>query len=333
MLPLVLIAAWKKNLKQGSPALRRVKGTVRVAAWLTCASVAGMGILAHSADANARQTSMSFGRELAALSPEPDGITHIKLNGQSIYYAQEFTKNSVHDVIGHFQEICEKNPSAFGEVYAKVPKDQFRDPKGNPIPAPPSEISQGIIKQEGDTEGMLICFTKGEKSGSTFAEAMSRFQKTQDLGEIGRLRYVYVTKGAKETKTITAWTEDSFRFDKIGLASSTEEAIGTDTALPKPEHARRVINAEVVGTPYGVRVYEVTQSPEEVATFYDNWARNAHFTGIAPDLENGTRIRAYFHEGTQVMVGSFEMHNKRYLSISELTPSNNGSIQAVDAKQ
>ncbi len=330
MLPLVLLAAWKRNLKAGSPSLRRVKGTLRVAAWLSCASLAGFGILAHSANANARQTSMSFGRELAALAPEPEGVTHIKLNGQSIYYAQEFNKDSVHDVLGHFQEICEKNPSAFGEVFAKIPKDQFRNPKGEPIPAPPSDIAAGVIKQEGDTEGMIICFTKGTKSGSTFAEAMTKFNQTQDLGEIGKLRYVYVTKGARETKTITAWTEDSFRFDKIGLtANSSEESLGTDTALPKPEGARRVMNAEVVGTPYGVRVYEVKQSPDEVAAFYDNWAHNAHFTGIAPDLENGARVRAYFHEGTQVMLGSFETEGKRYLSISELTPQNHGSLQAV----
>jgi hypothetical protein len=325
MLPIILLAAWKRNLSTST--VRRLKGFARVGVYLTCVSAAGMGILAHSANANARQTSMSFGRELAALAPEPEGVTHIKLNGQSIFYAQEFTKDSIHDILGHFQEICEKNPSAFGEVFAKIPKDQFRDPSGKPIPAPPSEIAAGVIKEEGTKEGMLICFTKGEKSGGTFAEAMKRFEQTQDLGEIGRLRYVYVTKGEKENKLMTAWTEDSFRFDKIGLASSTEEAPGSDTALPKPEHARRVINAEVVGTPYGVRVYEVTQSVDEIATFYDNWARTAHFTGIAPDLQNGTRIRAYFREGTQVMVGAFETGGKRYLSISEITPETGAMVQ------
>lgn len=325
MLPLVLLAAWKRNMSTAT--MRRLKGYARVGAWLTCASVIGMSVLAHSANANARQTSMSFGRELSALAPQPEGVTHIKLNGQSIFYAQEFTQESIHDILGHYQEACEKNPSAFGDVFAKIPKDQFRDPSGKPIPAPPSEIAAGVIKEEGSTEGMLICFTKGEKSRGTFAEAMKRFEQTQDLGEIGRLRYVYVTKGQKENKLMTAWTEDSFRFDKIGLASSTEEAPGTDTSLPKPPNARRVINAEVVGTPYGVRVYEVTQSVDEIGTFYDNWAHGAHFTGIAPDLENGTRVRAYFREGAQVMVGAFETHGKHYLSITEITPDSTPVVQ------
>ena len=319
MLTLVLLSAWK-NLKASSPVVRKIKGTARVMAWVTCASAAGVLFLAHSANANARQTSLSFGRELSALSPDPAGVTHVKLNGQSIFYAQEFNQAAVHDVIAQFQDACERNPSAFGSVFAKIPKDQFKDPSGTPIPAPPSEIAAGVIKEESESEGMLICFTKSSHSGATFTEAMERFKVTQDLGEIGRMRYVYVKKTKEETQTITAWTEDSFRFDKIGLASSSAEAPAEESAIPRPAHARRVINAEVVGTPYGVQVYEVEQSTEEIATFYDNWAHGAGFTGIAPDLQNGTRIRAYFHDKAQLMVGSFDMKGKHYLSVSELTP-------------
>jgi hypothetical protein len=315
MLPLVLLAALKKNPN----GLRKAKGIGRVMVWVTCVSAAGMLFLGQSARAHARQSTLAFGHELAALSTTPEGVTHLKLNGQSIYYAQEFNKASVHDVIGMYQTACEKNPGAFGLAFGK---EQLKDPSGAAIPPPPNEVANGIIKDEGDTEGTLICFTKGAKSQSTVHEAMARFNETQDLGEIGRLRYVYVHKGEELTQTITAWTEDSFRFDKIGLASSSQEAPGTDTALPRPEGSRRVLNAEVVGTPYGVHVYEVTQSTDEIATFYDNWAHGAGFTGIAPDLENGARVRAYFHEGSQVMVGAFETHGKRYLSISEINQQN-----------
>lgn len=324
MLPL-LYQAWKKNQKPGSPALRKLQGAVRVGIWLSAVSL-GIGFVAtHSANAEVKTASMAFGREMTTLVGEAES-THVKLNGQSIHLSQTTSNDSIHQVVESYEKFCKENPSAFGEMWSKLPIGQKHE--GKELKPLPEGMTSGVLKEEGKNEAMVICFTKGAKSASTFEQAMSRFNETMDLGEIGRLRYVYVKNVKPQgTKVVAAWTDDSFKFGELGLEGNGE-APGTDTALPKPEGARRVLNAEVVGTPYGVRIYQIKQSADEVAGFYDKWAKESEFHALAPELDQKTRVRAYFNGGAQVMIGVFENDDgKRYLTLSELLPQNGHAVE------
>lgn len=331
MLPL-LYQAWRNKQRVDSPALKRIRGSFRVAGWLIAVGVVAGFALAGSAHANVKSGSMAFGREIQQLVDNNDSTDtlHLKLNGQSIYVKQNFQPKTVHEVIGEYEKFCKDNPSSYGTMWGSGPASLPGQAKPVDLPA---GMESGILKEEGTKEGMLICFTKGANSASTMAEAIAKFDQSQDLGDVGKLRYVYVknSKSGTSAKVLTVWTEDSFKIGELALEGD-REAPGTDTQLPRPEGARRVLNAEVVGTPYNVRVYEVKQSREEVANFYDKWAKGNDFRGIAPEVDPNQQVRGYFRGGSQVMVGAFTSNGKNYASISEVFPQNGHAAEKAVEK-
>lgn len=328
MLPIIL-QAWRQ--KAESPAVKRVKGALRVGAWLSVAGAVVFGVMSRSAHADVKKGSLMFGRELTQIVND-DGVSdtiHLKMNGQSIHMKQDIQPRTVHEIISEYEAFCRKNPSPLAEIWSQGP---YNVP-GSPVPVmAPAGMEAGIVKSESDSEGVLICIAKGKKSEKGLAESLSAFDETGDLGVIGRLRYVYAKSSGKvgaSAKVVAVWTDDSFNLGEI-LLEDGREAPGTDTQLPKPEGARRVVNAEVVGTPYGVRVFEIKQQKDEVATFYDAWAKKNEFRALAPDIDPSQRLRGYFRGGSQVMVGVFtNPDGKTYLSIAELWPKNGHAAEKV----
>jgi hypothetical protein len=306
---------------------KRVGGAVRVGAWLSVVGLAlGFGVM-RSAHADIRSSSLAFGNEINNLVDESGAAKddlHLKLNGQSVFVHQSFVPKSVHEVVQEYETFCRQNPGALGQMWGKGP---FLDSKQQPLNLP-NGMEAGIIKEEGQKEGMLICLSKGANSATTMAEAVARFDKSQDLGEFGRLRYVYVKSAGARSKVMSVWTEDSFRFKDLSL-EGTEDAIGSDGQLPRLEGSRRVLDVEVVGTPYQVRVYEVKQDRGQVAAFYDGWAKRNDFRALAPEVADNQKLRGYFRGGSQVLVGAFvNPDGKTYTSIAEVWPKN-GDVARV----
>lgn len=327
MLP-ILIQAWRKTTGN-SPAAKKAFGVARVALWLSLSGAVLVGFAARSAHADVKNGSMAFGRELNQLIDDPalTDTVNLKLNGQLIHLRQEILPKTVHEVVAEYEKFCKANPSSFSEIWSKGPFD----PGVPGSVAVPAGLEAGILKEENETDGMLICIAKGKKSERTIMDAMSVFDQTGDLGAVGRLRYVYAKKTKSgAAKVMAVWTDDSFNLNSV-VVDDEHEAPGPDSQIPRPEGARRVINAEVMGTQYGVRVYQVKQSRDEVANFYDKWAKANDFRGIAPEGDVSTQqIRGYFRGGSQVMVGAFtNPDGKTYLSISELWPKNGHAADKV----
>lgn len=323
LIHLLLIQAWRSRQPKDPVVAKRVSGALRVGGWLAVVGLAvGIGVT-RSAHADMRSSSMAFGQEIGSLvdqSGAEQETTHLKLNGQSVFVHQSYAPKSVHEVVHEYETFCRDNPSALGEMWGKGPYV----PKKTGVPIDlPSGMDAGILKEEGPKEGMLICVTKGANSAPSLADAVRRFDKSQDLGDFGRLRYVYVkaVKGER-SKILTVWTEDSFRFKDLALEGDGE-AVGTDGQLPRLEGSRRVLNVEVVDTPYQVRVYEVKQDRAQVAAFYDGWAKRNDFRAIGPEVDESQKLRGYFRGGSQVMVGAFtNPDGKTYASIAEIWPKN-----------
>ena len=139
---------------------------------------------------------------------------------------------------------------------------------------------------------------------------------------------MYVKAVGARLKIFFVWTEDLFWF-KDFLLEGTEDAIGSDGQLPRLEGSRRVLDVEVVGTPYQVRVYEVKQDRGQVAAFYDGWAKRNDFRALAPEVADNQKLRGYFRGGSQVLVGAFvNPDGKTYTSIAEVWPKN-GDVAKV----
>lgn len=318
MLPIILQGLRKAT--DASKRGRQAKGIARVAAWLTVVAAFGTGLALKSAKADVTSGSLMVGRELNALIDEESNtdVLNLKLNGQLIHMRQSVQPRSVHEVVAEYETFCREHPSSFADVWVKGPFDNA--PPGTP--GGTASLQGGVLKAENDTDGMLMCFSKGGKSSGSLEKAMEVFEKTGDLGAIGELRYVYVKKaGAGSSKVMAVWTDSSFNLQEIAVPEG-KEARGTDTQVPRPEGARRVIDAQVLGTPYGVKVYEVKQSREDVGKFYDTWAKSTGFRALAPQIDPAHQeMRGYFRGDSQVLVSVFTNSDGRsYLSVAEVSP-------------
>lgn len=322
----LLIAAWK-NAKGFNPKTKaRIAGVARVGGFLAVASL-GIGMFAtHSAKADMAKATIKFGREVAPLALE--GANEVRINGQSFFLREGQSSAPVKDILDEFEDRCKKQKGALGELWAQVPeKVEFQ---GQSMLLPNSMRAGVLRADEGAGEGAVMCLVKGERSSGSMTESFTNFAKSQDLGDLGKLRYVYA-QGSKNGKTrvVTAWTEDSFSFKAIGAPDG--DPPGGDTSLPKPEGARRFMNAEVVGTPFGIRLYEVQQSPQEVVAFYDKWAAAGNFRGLAPE-HPVAEMRAYFRDNTQVLVTANKSEKgTTVLSISEVSPEKSATGSMMES--
>ena len=116
---------------------------------------------------------------------------------------------------------------------------------------------------------MVACLARDADLGyAGTLQALTRFAKSGDLADLGKLRYVMAerAKGGR-THVIGVWTEGSFHIGN--MFPSEGDCPGSD--LPetyRPEGSRRLLTASVEGAPFGVRIYQVAGTPEEVLAGY-----------------------------------------------------------------
>lgn len=310
-----LLIAWR-NAKGYDPArATKIRGLARAAGVVLAASL-GVGLFAsHSAKADIGKATLKFGREIAPLAS--DGASEVRLNGQSFFLREGTTDVSVKSILDEYEERCGQDKGALGEFWSQMPKSAMVV-NGHKLPKP---MAAGILRTQGHAgEGAVMCLIKGERTSKNVAEAFTNFAASQDLGDLGKLRYVYARQTTQGTRVVTAWTEDSFSFAKIANADGT--APGSDSLLPRPEGAKRLMTAEVVGSPYGVRIYQTTMAPEDVGVFYDKWAATSgDWRALAPEHPEGT-MRTYFNGATQVVITARRVPGEAVtaMSIMEVLP-------------
>ncbi len=312
----VLLVAWRNARGFNSARAAKVRGIARASGVVLVAGL-GIGLFAtHTAKADIGAASLKFGREIAPLAT--DGANEVRINGQSFFLREGSTDADVTTILNEFEARCVEDKGALGELWSAIPKANM-NVAGKKLPA---SLQSGVLRtQSHPGEGVVLCITKGQNSAKDYKEAFTSFAESQDLGDLGKLRYVYARAKVGGTRVVTAWTEDSFSFKKIANADGT--APGSDSQLPRPEGARRLMTAEVVGTPYGIRIYEVSKTPEEVGVFYDHWAsKTGDWRTVAPEHPEGT-LRTYFQGQTQVVITARRTpgSDKTAMSIMEVMPS------------
>ncbi|MEO6419170.1 MAG: hypothetical protein ABIP39_07175 [Polyangiaceae bacterium] len=247
-------------------------GAARVAVF-ACV-LGGFAILSstHRAKADIGEAAMAIGRDLVPLADVLGNMNDVELNGEHIFMGSATSQQSVKDVLDRFQAHCAENPGPFVDVMKNLSKATTDEQRG--------ELSKGldtagpgageVYRTETDGEGTLLCMTKGAKTEKNLKEAMAAFAKTRDLGSVGKLRYAYARKSkGGGTAVLTAWTEDSFNIDKLAPSDGSEPAGNDGVEVARPPSAKRVLNAQIVGTPYGVRQYISKESKEKLIAFYD----------------------------------------------------------------
>lgn len=298
---------------------RRLFGSVRVAGYVTVVSGLLLVFLSSRADAQLREQSRSLSQELLPIADLLKDATSLRLNGEVVNFSMTIVEGtSVKQVLDRVQAQCEKQPGPLAQQSLALIAAL---PKGLPGSDAAADLLSRLVvtRQEEAGQGAVLCFTgDGSPVEPNFAEA---FERTQDLAELGRLRYVMAGQGKAaqgeqhQTRVISLWTEGQFRLDRLA-PPETGDAPGADSALiPRPPGSVRIFSAETLGAPYAVRIYETDSSPSQVLAYYD--ARMAAFKQLTMQGYEETG-RAYIRDAIPLLLHLTQRESKTVVTISEL---------------
>jgi hypothetical protein len=245
-------------------------GIGRVVAYGTVVSL-GLGALSlRSAYANAKDGSLTMGRDLEQVADLLTNVTGVNLNNQPIFLANATSTDSVGTVLDRFESRCNKN-SAFSDTDWR----DLANVQGRPIPAQQKAglNELGVMRKEDPLrhDGVVLCFTRDGKQPTPFLDAMRTFGTTGDIGDLGNMRFVHASQG-KSGKTLvqTIWTQGKFNLRDV-VSDRPGDAPGSDPALlPRPAHSQRRFTATAVGAPFAARIYRSTDAPEAALKAYDH---------------------------------------------------------------
>lgn len=229
--------------------------------------------------AQAKKAALETGGELVRLTEAGNlsGVYRLDMNGERVNVSSASSDQSPKALLDAFEKACQTHADGLAVDFANL----HPAITGTPLHAT-GFPGAGILRNGDETGGVVACFAMGAAVGE--AEAYKRvaaFAESGDLGKIGQVRYVTARRTASGTTHVVAlWTEGSLDVKK--MFPEAGDAPGTDPKdVPRPPNARRLFTAFADGTPYAVRVYESTSSPEAVLAQYDQllpklgWAPNA----------------------------------------------------------
>lgn len=301
---------------------RRLLGSLRVAAYVSVVSCLLLVLVSTRADAQLREQSRALSQELLPIADLLKDATSLRLNGEAVSFSMTIVEGtSVTQVLDRVQAQCEKQPGPLAQQSLALMESLPRELPGSATAA--ELLSRlAVTRQESDGQGAVLCFVgDGSALKPSFAED---FERTQDLGELGRLRYVMAGRGDSArgeqhlTRVISLWTEGQFRLDRLAPPESGD-APGADSALiPRPPGGVRIFSAETVGAPYAVRIYETDRAPSEVLAHYD--VRMSAFKQLTMAGYEQTG-RAYIKEATPLLLLVTQRDSKTVVTISELGAS------------
>lgn len=245
---------------------QRVRGVLRVGAYLFVISLVGAGLAARSAWGSASEQALVTGRQLVKLGEFTKDSERLMLNGQALNMASATTDLSVAQVLDRFEAICKEEGA--------IPRD-MREVKtllDDPALAKQAErLNYGILRQTSAGDGVVACTVKDASNKRRFWEGMSAFADSWDLSEIGHLRYAYARRlESGRTHVLTAWTDGSFKLNAMFPPTDGVDAPGADSPnVPRPPSSVRYLSAAADGRPHSIRVYESTATAKDVLSGYE----------------------------------------------------------------
>jgi len=244
----------------------------------------------RSARAEVGDRSIEFGRQMMQLANATNrDLNKLTFNGQPMWLGSGIANDSTAAILDRYESYCSKNIAQPTESWRELANKADAS-------VDKSFISTGIMRSGTKTgdEGSVICFTKGENSKGSVADAVRAFGETGQLGAFGNLRYAYAKKTESgRTLVLTAWTDDKFNLKDL-VPKEGKDAGGADfPELPRPPASLRIFAAQVEGSPFGVNIYQSQDAPTEVAAFYDNEMIRRGWRGFDPKFEDKDVDRSF----------------------------------------
>lgn len=258
---------------------RHLRGLLRAGAYVACLTLVVSLLAARAARAEIADRALVLGRTMAQLAGAKMHDTNaVTLNGQLLRLGSSLSNDTPAAVLDRYEAHCQATLAQPGESWSALAGVTPKSGGGLLERA-------GILRGGSDTEGNVLCFTKSGRSKPTAREALEAFALSNDLGDLGSVRYVYAYRSEKGgTVVLTAWTDD--RFDLGALAGDgTADAPGTDFPdLPRPPASRRAFSATVAGLPYALNAYHTSEAPGPAVAFYDEPMQKAGWLKLDPEL-------------------------------------------------
>jgi hypothetical protein len=296
----------------------RVRGAARVGGYVSFVCFVTGLLAARSVRADVGEQSLIVGRELSGLRDLVGGTHRVSINGEPVMVAEATVSMSAREVLDRVEGLCLENANGLGAILA--------DPANELPKATKDELSTigvgrlGVLRTEKDGEGAIGCLAHpGDGGIRGLAERVTRFSKTLDLGDIGKLRYVYArpTKNGR-TQVVTAWTDGAVRVDKIFPRDGSEPP-GDDAAdAPRPPNAKRLLTATVDSAPYGVRLYDADAPLSAVLSTYDEAMPKRGWRTVPEVSHDHPETRAYTREGVDLLIFAAAEGSRTSVAVIEM---------------
>lgn len=297
-----------------APFTQKVRGTLRVGAYLGVLCVVGAGLSARSAYGSMSEQVLVTGRQLAKLADITKDNQRLSINGQNIYMASATTELSMEQVLDRFETICKEDGTVARDL--REIRGLMEDPA---LTAKAKATNYGILREERADDGVIACTVKNPANGKrSFVDGAAKLVEKWDLAEVGFLRYAYVRKlESGRTHVLTAWTEGSFRLDAMTPPEGGGDAPGSDSeSVPRPANSIRYLSAGVDGTPHGVRIYEARGTAKQVLADYEEQLPKSGWEQVFVG-ENAPEARYFSRGGVDVVIVAEQNGDRAAVSMVE----------------
>jgi len=286
---------------------------LRLTAYAVCVCLCASALAGRAAYAQAKEAALAFGEQLIGLDDLTRGAHRIRVNGEGFHRAMVFSKDSLTRVLDRVQADCENTPGLLGQVGTHATNEHPRAFRKSPWKP---NILRGIVRDEEERRGMVACFTDDRISGlGGLAEAAARFAKTSSLREFGHFRYAFAHRTENgQTLLVLLWADTDLKLSTMFPAVG--DAAGDDSpVLPRPKGSRRTLSASVEGQPYGVRLYDTTESPPAIQRFYETWLQKR---GWIPAGQAAGQGASYLRsDGYQAIITVAQRNGRTTVALSE----------------
>jgi hypothetical protein len=302
MMPLHLLVWLKHRNAQYRKAGFRWMGLVRATGYALVASAAVGTCSFRTAKADIAESSMALGRSLKPLADLFQENNALVLNGEAIQVSTANSSQNLDQVLDRFEQHCRENNGAATDLWKDLGGIPL-DTNGTDHGALPPMPTPGIVRDNRGVEGTVMCLVR--QPGKSFLTALTDFSKTRELSSFGNFRYAFVSQDKNGgTFVITAWTEGRFDLNRLVPPADGSDAPGSDSNdYPRPPGGRRMLTASVGNTPYGMRIYTSTKSPDGVAEFYDAEMGQRGWVGVKPP-DGDQAIRFYVKDNIQLALAA-----------------------------
>jgi hypothetical protein len=232
--------------------------------YLACGGASLAVVSGYGLYAQARESALGFGAELAQIGELGAGAEALLINGQRFQHLVDVRDGQPAQLLDQVQAECARERGGFGEALAQLAEAAARSGA-----APASSLRQGVLRSELGGRGMIVCFAGAGGGGlAAFAEQLAELLRSGRLGALGRVRYVYAELIAPGRSRVSAlWTDESL--DPGAMFPSTGDVPGSDSPwIPRPPASRRTLSATAEGTPFTLLGYASQLPPPELQRFY-----------------------------------------------------------------